>query len=70
MSKYKVKFWSDIRVNSKSIRREIIDLVDDYHFSEEEAKVIIENEDKLFDLFIEWRADNIDEGFEVLVDEK
>lgn len=70
MSKYKVKFWSDTRVNSKSIRKEIIDLVDDYHFSEEEAKVIIENEDKLFDLFIEWRADNIDEGFEVLIDEK
>lgn len=64
MSKYKVKFWCDTRVSSKSIRREIIDLVEDYGYTEEEAKRIYENEDLLLDLFIEWKADNIDDGYE------
>lgn len=70
MSIYKVKFWSDSQINIKNRKEEIVDLIDDYHFSEEEAKIIIKDEDKLLDLFIEWRADNIDEGFEVLIAEK
>lgn len=53
MSKYKVGFLINSNANAFSTNTEVIDLVNDYGYSEEEAKEIIENENKLDDLFKE-----------------
>ena len=45
---------------------EVIDLVNDYGYSEEEAKEIIEDENKLDDLFKEWLWETIETGYKVL----
>lgn len=65
MSKYKVRFWADTCVNIHSKREEVIDLIEE-GYTEEEAKEIINNEEKLMELFSEWKINNIDEGFCVL----
>ena len=67
MSKYKIKFYVSTGYVSSKIE-EIIDLVEDYGYSEEEAKEIIKNEDeeRLKDLFNEWVWENIDGGWEKL----
>lgn len=65
MSKYKVRFWCDTCVNIHSKREEVIDLIEE-GYTEEEAKEIINNEEKLMELFSEWKINNIDEGFCVL----
>lgn len=66
MSKYKLGFSVDSRANAFSTNREVIDLIDDYKFSEEDAKDIIEDEKKQEVLFKEWLMETIDSGFTVL----
>ena len=46
MSKYKVKFWCDSGANAFSCNTETVDLVDDWDYTEEEAKEIFESEEK------------------------
>ena len=66
MSKYKVEFMVDSRANAFSDNRETIDLVDEWEYSEEEAKEIINNEDKLRKIFEDWMWGTIDFGYWVL----
>ena len=44
MSKYKVKFWCDSGANAFSCNTETVDLVDDWNYTEDEAKEIFESE--------------------------
>ena len=60
MSKYKVGFLVNSNANAFSTTAEVIDLVNDYGYSEEEAKEIIEDENKLDDLFKEWLWETIE----------
>ena len=54
MSKYKVGFLVNSNANAFYKNVEVVDLIDDYGYSEEEAKEIIENEDRMFKLLEEW----------------
>jgi hypothetical protein F3_00907 len=47
MSKYKVGFFVNSRANIRSTNAEVIDLIDDYGYTEEEAEEIIKDEEKL-----------------------
>lgn len=58
MSKYKLGFRIGDFYYGDS---EIIDLVDDYDYSEEKAKEIIADENKQIELFVEWRNENVDQ---------
>lgn len=69
MSKYKVKFYASTRYVGAEVE-EIIDLVEDYGYSEKEAKEILENEDRLQEMFNEWIFENIDTGWKRLGEEK
>lgn len=66
MSKYKVGFLVNSNANAFSTTAEVIDLVNDYGYSEEEAKEIIGDENKLDDLFKEWLWETIETGYKVL----
>lgn len=66
MSKYKVGFMINSRANTFSKNKEVIDLIDDYNYSEEEAKEIVNNEDKLRKIFEEWMWETIDFEYWVL----
>ena len=66
MSEYKVGFLVNSNANAFSTTAEVIDLVNDYGYSEEEAKEIIEDENKLDDLFKEWLWETIETGYKVL----
>ncbi|MDY2572716.1 MAG: hypothetical protein SOW67_01395 [Fusobacterium necrophorum] len=70
MSKYKVKFYVSTRYVGSEIEEDI-DLVEDYGFSEEEAKKLLEDKDeeRLKDLFNEWVWENIDGGWVKLEEE-
>ncbi|CAL7907686.1 DUF7167 family protein [Fusobacterium necrophorum] len=68
MNKYKVKFYASTRYVVAEVE-EIIDLVEDYRYSEEEAKEIFENEDRLQEMFNEWLFENIDAGWNRLEEE-
>lgn len=69
MSKYKIKFHvSTGYVNSEV--EETIDLVEDYGYSEQEAKEIIKNEDKIEAIFEEWVWENLDSSWKVLGEEE
>lgn len=70
MSKYKVGFLVNSNANAFSTNTEVIDLVDDYGYSEEEAKEIIEDENKLDDLFKEWLWNTIETNYNVLETEE
>lgn len=70
MSKYKVGFLVDSRANSFSTNAEIVDLVDDWNYTEEEAKKVIKNEKLLNELFEEWLWNTIDTSFSVLETEE
>lgn len=70
MSKYKVGFLVNSNANAFSTNTEVIDLVNDYGYSEEEAKEIIENENKLDDLFKEWLWETIETSYKVLKTEE
>ena len=70
MSKYKVRFYVNSRANIYSTNAEVIDLVDDYGCTEEEAEEIIKDEEKLKEEFEEWLWDTIEVGFQFLKTEE
>lgn len=69
MSKYKVKFWCDSCATSNSRNSEIVDLVDEWHYTEDEAKEIFESEEKQEEILDEWLANYLDCGVRCLKDE-
>ena len=66
MSKYKVGFYVDSRANFCSTNAEVIDLIDDYGYTEKEAEAIINDEEKLKKEFDAWLWDTIETGFQIL----
>ena len=56
--------------NVYSTNAEVIDLVDDYSYTEKEAEEIINDEEKLKKEFDAWLWDNIETGFRVLETEE
>jgi len=62
MSKYKIEL---------KIKREddIIDLVEDYGYTEEEAEEILQDSERLDEILEEWIADNLDAGYSILEEE-
>lgn len=68
MSKYRIKF----HVSSGcvgSATEEIVDLIENYGYSEKEAQEIIKDEEKIQELFEEWLWERINTGWKVLEDE-
>lgn len=63
MSKYKIEL---------KIKREddIIDLVEDYGYTEEEAEKIIKDDKKIKKIFEEWLWDTVETGYEYLETEE
>jgi len=70
MSKYKVGFYANSNANVCSTNAEVIDLIEDYGYTEKEAEEIISNEEKLKEEFEEWLWDTIETGFQVLETEE
>lgn len=70
MSKYKVGFLVDSRANSFSANAEVIDLIDDWKYTEEEAKEIIKNDVLLEKLFEDWLSNTIETSYAVLETEE
>ena len=70
MSKYKVGFYVNSGANVYSTNAEVVDLVDGYDYTEEKAKEIINDEEKLKEEFKEWLWDTIEAGFQVLETEE
>ncbi len=70
MSKYKVGFLVDSRANSFSTNAEVIDLIDDWKYTEEEAKEIIKNDVLLEKLFDDWLSNTIETSYAVLETEE
>ncbi|AYV94726.1 DUF7167 family protein [Fusobacterium necrophorum] len=68
MSKYKVNFYASTRYVGAEVEEDV-DLIEDYGFSEEKAKKIFEDEDKLQEIFNEWLFENIDAGWKRLEEE-
>ncbi|CAL7898251.1 DUF7167 family protein [Fusobacterium necrophorum] len=68
MSKYKVRFYVSTGYVGSEVEEDV-DLIEDYGFSEEEAKEILEGEDKLQEIFNEWLFENIDAGCKRLEEE-
>ncbi|MBR8723208.1 hypothetical protein IX325_001525 [Fusobacterium necrophorum subsp. funduliforme] len=68
MSKYKVRFCVSTGYVGSEVEEDV-DLIEDYGFSEEEAKEILEGEDKLQEIFDEWLFENIDAGWQKLEEE-
>ena len=66
MSKYKVGFLVNSNANAFCKNAEVVDLVDDYGYSEEEAKEIIKDEDKMIELLKEWVWDTIETNVKYL----
>ena len=66
MSKYKVHFFVNSNANFRSTNAEVIDLVDDYSYTEKDAEAIINDEEKLKKEFDDWLWDTIETGFQVL----
>ena len=70
MSKYKVHFFVNSNANFRSTNAEVIDLVDDYGYTEKQAEEIINDEKKLKEEFDTWLWDTIETGFQVLETEE
>ena len=70
MSKYKVGFFVKNRANIRATNGEVIDLIDDYGYTEEEAEEIIKDEEKLKEEFEEWLWDTIETDFQFLETEE
>ena len=66
MSRYKVIFFVNSNANFRSKNTEVVDLVDDYGYTEKEAEAIINDEEKLKKEFDDWLWDTIEIGFQVL----
>ena len=58
------------RANVYSTNAEVIDLVEDYGYTEKEAEEIINDEEKLKKEFDAWLRNNIEAGFQVLETEE
>ena len=70
MSKYKVGFYVNSNANIYSTNAEVIDLVEDYGYTEKKAEEIINDEKKLKEEFEAWLQNNIETGFRVLETEE
>ena len=70
VSKYKVGFYVNSNANIYSTNAEVIDLVEDYGYTEKEAEEIINDEKNLKEEFEAWLWDNIETGFQVLKTEE
>mgnify|MGYP000856393023 CR=1 FL=1 len=70
MSKYKVGFLVNSKANAFCKNVEVVDLIDNYGYSEEEAKEIIENKDKIFKLLEEWVWETIETNVQHLKTEE
>lgn len=70
MSRYKVNFFVNSNANFRSTNAEVIDLVDDYGYTEKKAEEIINDEDKLKKEFDDWLWDTIEAGFQILETEE
>ena len=70
MSKYKVGFYVNSNANVYSTNAEVVDLVDDYGYTEKKAEEIINDEDKLKKEFDNWLWDTIEAGFQILETEE
>ena len=70
MSKYKVGFYVNSNANIHSTNAEVIDLVDDYGYTEKESEETINDEKKLKEEFDTWLWDTIETGFQVLETEE
>ena len=70
MSKYKVHFFVNSNANVHSTNAEVVDLVEDYGYTEKEAEEIINDEKKLKEEFDTWLWDVIEVGFQVLETEE
>ena len=70
MSKYKVGFLVNSNANAFCKNVEVVDLVDDYNCSEEEAEEIIKDEDKMIELLKEWVWSTIETNVEYLETEE
>ena len=66
MSRYKVIFFVNSNANFRSKNTEVVDLVDDYGYTEKEAEAIINDEEKLKKEFDDWLWDTIEVGFQVI----
>ena len=70
VSKYKVGFYVNSNANIYSTNAEVIDLVENYGYTEKEAEEIINDEEKLKEEFKEWLWNTIEAGFQFLETEK
>ena len=70
MSKYKIEFYVNSNANIHSTNAEVIDLVEDYGYTEKEAKEIINDEEKLKEKHEAWLWETIETGFQVLETEE
>ena len=66
MSKYKIGFYVNSNANIYSTNAEVIDLVEDYGYTEKEAKETINDEEKLKEKLEDWLWETIETGFQVL----
>lgn len=66
MSKYKLGFSIGDSYCGENAE---VDLIDDYGYTEGEAKEIINDDDKQYELFREWRNENINQSYWVVKEE-
>ena len=66
MSKNKLGLYAKSNANAFCTNAEVVDLVDDYGYTEKKAEEIINDEDKLKKEFDDWLWDTIETGFQVL----
>lgn len=70
MSKYKIGVFVNSCANHKSTNAEVIDLIEDYGMTEEEAEGIIKDDKKIKKIFEEWLWDTVETGYEYLKNEE
>lgn len=63
MSKYKIGFRVQIGRHKET---EVLDLIDDYGYNEEDAKEIISDSTRQYELFRNWISENLDQEFWVV----
>lgn len=63
MSKYKLWFSIGSGLGKES---EEVDLIDDLGYTEKEAKEITGDANRQYELFKEWRNENVDQSFGVV----
>lgn len=67
--KYKL-YFSAILSGQQDIKEEIVDLIEDYNYTEEESEKIINNEDRIKELYDEWLVQNLDINYYAIVKEE